>query len=490
MVEVQKRILQFLLFKSKDLVAQDETLSLRAKTNPSMLENLEKGVASALESVIPEAALHPFLLLNDTEKVTQLNELSNLVLGIRLFNKEINSRKDLLHSSDYLLSQLDDNFRDQVQEHITNVIQIIEDYQGYLEYAEKNEIEEESKTAYTQELIFLRQYLNYLMSLFEKIETSFNIMESTARRYAKEIMELKHFLGSKTSAPKDQVYPKFAVAATSYITLNDESRKSQQKKESFELFVSFFEKFAPSITEAHVETSRRFFEEKEENQERQENVEPKEFQSKNNVVFIPSKHSQEFLDISLDLMGYCLVTLVENDGLLIAGKHSLGVLNYKDRSLVFRSEKEIEKFLERPEEYTKKLYQICRRIPPLILFLNEEPYFAELGINLVKFDEVSGTASKVMVDREVETPVHIVEKFIDKDYCWDEWELRKKAIQMANIRNMTTKASQTDDSVFKVENQTQVWLHKEAATMTGINNGNNPIRPRNYITDLRDKSVQ
>lgn len=50
---------------------------------------IEKEVAAALESVIPRAALGPFVTLNSSEKVTQLVELSNLVIGIRLFNQEI-----------------------------------------------------------------------------------------------------------------------------------------------------------------------------------------------------------------------------------------------------------------------------------------------------------------------------------------------------------------------------------------------------------------
>lgn len=46
-------------------------------------------MAAALESVIPRAALGPFISLNPSEKVSQLVELSHLVVGIRLFNKEI-----------------------------------------------------------------------------------------------------------------------------------------------------------------------------------------------------------------------------------------------------------------------------------------------------------------------------------------------------------------------------------------------------------------
>jgi hypothetical protein len=33
-----------------------------------------------------------------------------------------------------------------------------------------------------------------------------------------------------------------------------------------------------------------------------------------------------------------------------------------------------------------------------------------------------------MVDKSTETPTHFVEKNIDPSYCWNEWELRKKAL--------------------------------------------------------------
>ena len=31
-----------------------------------------------------------------------------------------------------------------------------------------------------------------------------------------------------------------------------------------------------------------------------------------------------------------------------------------------------------------------------------------------------------MLDKGIDTPVHFVDKHIDPNYCWNEWELRKK----------------------------------------------------------------
>lgn len=86
-----KKIFNFLLFKNKELTAADgSSANTRNESDNSSTQfNIEKEVAAGLESVIPRAALGPFVSLNPSEKVTQLVELSNLVIGIRLFNKWI-----------------------------------------------------------------------------------------------------------------------------------------------------------------------------------------------------------------------------------------------------------------------------------------------------------------------------------------------------------------------------------------------------------------
>ena len=60
------------------------------------------------------------------------------------------------------------------------------------------------------------------------------------------------------------------------------------------------------------------------------------------------------------------------------------------------------------------------------------------------------------------------------------------AIKMVNIRNMSTIGCQTQTSLFKVDNTTQVWDLKDQNTMTMVENGNNPIWPKNYVVGLRN----
>jgi hypothetical protein len=69
------------LYKNKELTEKDHLEEHSFK--------IEKEVAAALETVIPRAALGPFVTLNRSVKITELVEMSNLIIGIRLFNQEI-----------------------------------------------------------------------------------------------------------------------------------------------------------------------------------------------------------------------------------------------------------------------------------------------------------------------------------------------------------------------------------------------------------------
>ncbi len=451
---------------------------------------MEKEVAAALESVIPRAALSPFIMLNNTEKVTQLTELSNLVLGIRLFNKEIGKGGSSIIDMTQLIEKIDNQFLEDIRSKVVEAVEITEQYAFYFQYklGRYEDFDAEDEVLKTK-LMFLRQYTNMLMGLMEKVEQSVGSCESGESRYLKEIADLKTLLGSKSSAPKEQVYPKFAVLANSYMQIFEESKYSKDKIELFNLLVNFFDKETFKLAKIYQTKGTAYENQLRNEQAEGENIE-EEIISKNNVIYIEPKHTPEFLQIPLDILGFCIVTLVENKGLLMPGQHTFGVFRYKEDSFVFRNVEEAKKFIERPGFYIDEFYRMCREYPQLILLLRVDDYFKDLGLTLIHIDpEQKGQATKIMLDSGNMTMEHY-DKYFDHNYCWNEWELRRKAIQMANIRNMTTKGTQTADSIYHVENMSQVWLMKDATSQTGIKNGNNPIRPRNYVTDLRDKTNQ
>ena len=99
-------------------------------------------------------------------------------------------------------------------------------------------------------------------------------------------------------------------------------------------------------------------------------------------------------------------------------------------------------------------------------------------------------SAPLMVDKGLNCPTHFIEKYIDPNYNWNEWDLRKKALQMANIRRKVTVCTQTELSNFRIDNESQVWLPKENETNTGVNSGTNTVLEKTYIVGLRDKNIQ
>lgn len=96
---------------------------------------------------------------------------------------------------------------------------------------------------------FLKHYGTILMSLLEKVEAAVDTAASAQDRYLKEVHELKTLLSSKSSAPKEQVYPKFAVLASTYTAILEESRLGADKISLFEMMTQRYQTFEFSLTE-------------------------------------------------------------------------------------------------------------------------------------------------------------------------------------------------------------------------------------------------
>ncbi|CAF4887386.1 unnamed protein product, partial [Rotaria magnacalcarata] len=80
---------------------------------------------------------------------------------------------------------------------------------------------------------------------------------------------------------------------------------------------------------------------------------------------------------------------------------------------------------------------------------------------------------------------HFYEKNIVKNYEWNEWELRRKALKLANLRRRLTKSVQTNTSNFRRENFTQVYLPKDKNIQTKRDNYSNVPQPKIYLTGIR-----
>ena len=83
-------------------------------------------------------------------------------------------------------------------------------------------------------------------------------------------------------------------------------------------------------------------------------------------------------------------------------------------------------------------------MPELIHLLKMQDHFPDASLAALLqgrdgMHPLFSISAPLMVDKGIETPHHFLDKHIEPNYNWNEWDLRKKALQMANIRKMDAK---------------------------------------------------
>ena len=87
-----------------------------------------------------------------------------------------------------------------------------------------------------------------MINLAQEIEASEASFDSSTTKYAKEIEDLKILLGAKSSAPKEQVYPKFAILAQAYVSVFEERKYFEDKIKLYSMLKEYRKSFPLSLS--------------------------------------------------------------------------------------------------------------------------------------------------------------------------------------------------------------------------------------------------
>ncbi|CAE7818484.1 CFAP206 [Symbiodinium microadriaticum] len=174
-------------------------------------------------------------------------------------------------------------------------------------------------------------------------------------------------------------------------------------------------------------------------------------------------NTPDFMQLPLELQGFCPWTMVHAKGLLVPGKPALGVIRYENMYYVCEHTMAIRAFMEAPEEHLAQIKERAQRSPEYIHLLRMQTYFPSASI------------------------ARLIERRIDPNYHWNEWELRRRVLKVVNLKNCSTVSQQTDNSHFKRDSETQVYLPRAKGTQTRKDQGTNPASKSSYITGLRGK---
>lgn len=349
--------------------------------------------------------------------------------------------------------------------------------------------------------------------------------ESHKDNYQNEMGELKGLVGSRTSVPKEQVYPKFDTLATLWQLLSAERKLVAAREATRQGLVQFKASYQPTLSAETLQMVRDGAlptAEEEAEQAAAESTEDAhsgvlahhggmsgsgnesgaagggDMDGDSEVpVRLSIESTPEFMQLPLEYQGYCPWTIVKRKGLLLPGNPALGVVRYKNSFNVFVHEEALKAYLANPRAYVDGVMEQARRNPELIHLLRLQEQFPNANLSRIVgsstrsdgMHPLLGPQAPVMVDAATETPVHIVEKNIDPNYDWNEWSLRRKALKLTQLRKARTVSTQTDNSHYRRDQETQHYPARHHGTQTVTSRGTNPIRKVTYLAGVRGGPV-
>ncbi|KAG3114444.1 hypothetical protein PI124_g6380 [Phytophthora idaei] len=544
-----KHIFTLLMLDADGLgnISNEDDDDNNGKTNNSSKQqperrSMEKEVAAALESVFPRIGLKSFATMSPDDKRFQLDELMRIVEGIRLFNKELGkggagiaaSARDIQENVAALAKLVRDEVRDanEICTQYTEVLLHVHHQLGAGDGADSSEPppSHDEIARWQDELSNRRQFLSYLQSLEEDIAFSHEKVSTRLQMFQADMSALQNLVGARTSLPKSHVYPLFEAVSRSWAELHQEHELLQARARALRSLLRFKSTFtrtlsseSPIVRQArrggsiptedlfsHVETfptesqltadgkTRSFDLEGEGLDDDEDNSHPNEEEGSGFPIRMPVESTPEFMQLPLEYQGFCPWTVVERGGLLLPGDPSLGVVQYRNAYHVFVNERALGEFMIHPRRYVQGVLHRAARQPALIYLLRLQESFPNITLSsLLKMchrfraegargvHPLLAPPPSQKVDASTATPTHFVEKRIDYNYDWNEWNLRRKAIKIANLRHCRTVGAQTALSSFRREVDTQVYLPADVGCQTNKTQGTNPPRVTTFFTGLR-----
>ncbi|XP_052772364.1 cilia- and flagella-associated protein 206-like isoform X1 [Mya arenaria] len=445
---------------------------------------------AALQSVFPQTELGTFMSLTKRDKERQLLELTMIVTGIRLFNKECGKGGEGIDDLPAILNEAVPATTQNVDAEIHAALRCANKYTGLIEKIQGGENGEGPSVQLLKEaLINSRQHEAFLRVILNDVISCAQQVEMLEQQLAARMEQLQATVQSKTAVPTAQVYPQFIHLSQLWSGFQDEmvllsvlsnilASLDPFTRGHRELFND--EVLMPFLTGVNIRSDEQRIQETSGNENR---VNPNDFRD---LDWLFPETTKNFNKLPLQYRGFCAWALAKYDRLLLPANPEIGVLRYKDHYYAFSSKKAATEFAGNVEGYINQVAEGAKRSPELIQLLELHTQFATITPYSTGKDQGRMIEKPVTkCDSGTQTDTHILESNIVKSYEWNEWELRRKAIKLANLRTRVTHSMQTDLSNMRRDTAIQVWPPKEQETQTKTDSYTNVPKPSVFLAGLR-----
>lgn len=447
---------------------------------------------AALSSVFHFYAVKPFLKKSEDEKREQLKQLTNIVMGIRLFywhhgeygngieNVPEALVKGINKSIHDLLNQIGN-----IEHQLENVTKAIRNHYKivYVENKNKSSIHNDFKSKDLDDVQFIKCTINILhqckkffLDIIDILKYAQHDVSKTIGEFHEALVDIQKFTKYKNKyivteyVPTEVVVHKFTNVATLWKTLwkylvsvhllNDleESLSSTLKgmKLPSQEIITYLTRDAEESNEQepYGEDYERIDESK---------------ISNSNCKLVKFKP-----DIRLQIEGFsALIFILE--GFLVSGKPELGLIQYRDEFHSFSSPKEAYMFCQDADRYSTMLFDTIRVNPELIDFF-------KMKESLCNVKQVDMPVKPKKCESGIQTELHPIKNHFDKNYHFNAYELMrrhwKKTQSYLKSENKATKTCST------AESSTQTYDIRSASTQESDKATSTP-KPIYYVYGLR-----
>ncbi|KAM4866543.1 cilia- and flagella-associated protein 206 isoform 1-T3 [Thomomys bottae] len=445
---------------------------------------------AALQSVFPQAELGTFLTLGRKDKERQMVELTMIITGIRLFNRDCGKGGEGIDDLPEILREA----IPATTHHIDYQLQITQElayrYTAILEKISKNPllVKEFQSLLIKEALYNVRQYEIFLQIILSDIISCAQEVELMIRQLGAQMELLKTTVKSKTAVPTSQVFPIFIALANLWTSFQDETvliSVLSNLTTHLEPFLGthellFPDKLMQELLEGVI-VKTDVYRIKEHMEERV----PLDIRK---LEWLFPETTANFDKLLIQYRGFCGYTFATTDGLLLPGNPAIGILKYKDNYYTFNTREAACSFADNPEHFINLIKEKAKKNAELIQLLELHQQFETL-IPYSQMRDIDKHYIKPITKCEssTQTDTHILPPNIVRAYEWNEWELRRKAIKLANLRQKMTHSVQTNLSHMRRDNYSQVYPSKDVSTQTMKQNSTGVPRPQIYLAGLRGK---
>ena len=302
---------------------------------------------AALQSVFPPIELGTFMAMSKRDKERQMIELTHIVTGIRLFNKECGKGGEGIDDLPAILNQAVPATTEEIDKVIDYTLKCSNRYTAILEDNDSDVFGSYPRKMLTDALVNVRQHEICLKTLLHDIINCAKNVESLQIQLAQRLDQLKSTVQSKTAIPTAQVYPQFIQLATIWIGFQDELVLISVLSNvlyNLEPFAMnhrqiFNEEFLlPFLTKITVKSDMERIRERD-----NERVNQNELES---FEWLFPETTLNFEKLNLAFKGFCANSLSQDNFLLLPSNTNVGVLQYSNNFYVFSSRKAAYEFIQ------------------------------------------------------------------------------------------------------------------------------------------------